>query len=187
MEAASGELIGALWWSVVGGLTSLEVLAAGFLVGWLVRSAGQAVLGGVAIAVVLFGISQAFTDLPEGAEIVWLALPLTLIAPVAWALAGFFLHRWVRGQAATDPANVGLRLLEAAMGGAVGGVLGGAVGIGAGIVFVELFQVSSFEGAAGFLVFLGFGLPGVVLGFLAGAIVGWRRRRTRPSAAPAAD
>lgn len=39
-------------------------------------------------------------------------------------------------------------------------VLGGAVGIGAGIVFVELFQVSSFEGAAGFLVFLGFGLPG---------------------------
>jgi hypothetical protein len=51
------------------------------------------------------------------------------------------------------------------------GVLGGAVlGVGAGLAWVEIFKISSFEGYSGVLVFFGFMPGGAILGGLAGAI-----------------
>jgi len=51
------------------------------------------------------------------------------------------------------------------------GVLGGAaLGVGAGLVWVEIFKTSNFEGYSGMLVFFGFMPGGAILGGLVGAV-----------------
>ena len=56
--------------------------------------------------------------------------------------------------------------------GLVLGALGGAaLGIGAGLVWVEIFKTSSFEGYSGMLVFFTFMPLGAVIGGLSGALV----------------
>lgn len=51
------------------------------------------------------------------------------------------------------------------------GILGGAaLGIGAGLLWVELFQTSNFEGSSDMLVFFTFMPLGAVVGGLAGAV-----------------
>ena len=52
------------------------------------------------------------------------------------------------------------------------GALGGAaLGIGAGLVWVELFKTSSFEGYSGMLVFLTFMPLGAAIGGVGGALL----------------
>jgi hypothetical protein len=52
------------------------------------------------------------------------------------------------------------------------GALGGAaLGIGAGLVWVEIFRTSSFEGYSGMLVFFTFMPLGAVIGALSGALL----------------
>ncbi len=56
--------------------------------------------------------------------------------------------------------------------GLVLGALGGAaLGIGAGLVWVEIFKTSSFEGYSGMLVFFTFMPLGAAIGGLSGALV----------------
>ncbi len=56
--------------------------------------------------------------------------------------------------------------------GLVLGALGGAaLGIGAGLVWVEIFKTSNFEGYSGMLVFFTFMPLGAVIGGLAGALL----------------
>lgn len=56
--------------------------------------------------------------------------------------------------------------------GMVLGALGGAaLGVGAGILWVELFKTSHFEGYSGMLVFFTFMPLGAILGGLCGAIL----------------
>ena len=55
--------------------------------------------------------------------------------------------------------------------GLVLGVLGGAaLGIGAGLVWIEIFKTTSFEGDSGMLVFFTFMPLGAVIGGLGGAL-----------------
>ena len=55
--------------------------------------------------------------------------------------------------------------------GLVLGAMGGAaLGMGVGLAWVEIFNVSNFEGYGGMLVFFGFLPGGAILGGLAGAI-----------------
>ena len=56
--------------------------------------------------------------------------------------------------------------------GLVLGVLGGAaLGIGAGLIWVEVFQTTGFEGYSGMLVFFTFMPLGAVIGGLGGALL----------------
>jgi hypothetical protein len=56
--------------------------------------------------------------------------------------------------------------------GLVLGALGGAaLGIGAGLVWVEIFKTTSFEGYSGMLVFFTFMPPGAVIGGVGGALM----------------
>lgn len=50
-----------------------------------------------------------------------------------------------------------------------GGMIGGIVGIVVGLVSVSVFNISSFEGYSGMLVFFTFMPVGAILGALAGA------------------
>jgi hypothetical protein len=52
----------------------------------------------------------------------------------------------------------------------LGAIAGGVIGIGAGFIWTEVFQTSSFEGYSGMLVFYTFMPIGILLGGLTGAI-----------------
>ncbi|PHP68796.1 hypothetical protein CSC94_02035 [Zhengella mangrovi] len=62
----------------------------------------------------------------------------------------------------------------ALLGAILGAVLGGFVGFGAGFAYVELANVTDFEGASGYAVVF-WSLLGVVVGLVTGIIVGVRR------------
>lgn len=173
-------LVEAAFWSVVHGFAMPTVVLPALVVGWMAPRAGIAVLGGVAIAVALFLYSHAFGSLPEGATVIWWLLPLGLVPPVAWALGSFLVFRRLRALAGGDRSHPGLRAIDAVVGALVGAVVLGAAALAAGSLYADLAQVSSFEGAAGYLVVFGFGVPGILLGLMAGAVLGWRRRR-RPA------
>ncbi|HTV70289.1 MAG TPA: hypothetical protein VMF90_17315 [Rhizobiaceae bacterium] len=67
----------------------------------------------------------------------------------------------------------------------VGGALGFGVGLGAGILIVEVTDMSCFEGACGFFAFF-LGLGGVLVGAVAGLIFALRRARRGGRSATAA-
>lgn len=52
----------------------------------------------------------------------------------------------------------------------LGAIVGGVVGIGFGLVWIDLFHTSSFEGYSGMLVFYSFMPIGIIVGALTGAI-----------------
>ena len=167
--------------SLVGGFTSMSVILPSMLVGWLSRSGWQAMSLAAVAAFVVFLLSIA-GGLPEGAAIPWWAVPASLVAPCAWALATFLVASRIRGRAARDPADIAVRIARAAVGALVGAIVIGAAALALGVAYVEVAEVGQFEGAAGYLVFLGFACPGAVAGFVLGAVLGWRRKRPQPSA-----
>lgn len=65
----------------------------------------------------------------------------------------------------------------------LGLIAGGAIGVGVGMICVEVFQVSNFEGGAGMLVFFVFMPIGAILGGIAGAVLlGWIGARAKARA-----
>jgi hypothetical protein len=52
----------------------------------------------------------------------------------------------------------------------LGAIVGGIIGVGAGLIWTEVFQTSSFEGYSGTLVFFTFMPIGIILGGLTGAV-----------------
>ena len=76
-------------------------------------------------------------------------------------------------------ARFGLYLLATLL----GAVLGAAVGIGLGLIYVELANVSDFEGQSGFVVGFCFAPAGLLLG---GGLGIWLARSMTKPAPPAA-
>jgi hypothetical protein len=52
----------------------------------------------------------------------------------------------------------------------LGAIVGGVVGIGLGMIWINVFHTSSFEGYSGMLVFYSFMPIGIIVGALTGAI-----------------
>jgi len=172
MEPASMGLT-LLMMSVVGGLTALPNVLGGLALGWFCRGWWQVVLA----AVVMHGVLLALmlpAGLPEGATLVWVALPLGVVGPLAWCAAGFALRRHVM-----TPGSIGERVVGAVAGLVMGGAAGGTIGLVLGELYVTLARVSTFEGAAGYAVFFLFVLPGVGIGAVIGAVLAWRWSRPR--------
>lgn len=65
--------------------------------------------------------------------------------------------------------------MRAALGALLGAIFGGVTGVLLGLAWVEIFAVSSFEGASGYLVGFLFLPAGILLGAVAGGI--WLHRR----------
>jgi len=59
----------------------------------------------------------------------------------------------------------------------LGGGLGLVAGLVVGLVGIDLFEVSCFEGYCGYLVVLAYAPGGLILGAIAGAVLGWGRRK----------
>ena len=67
--------------------------------------------------------------------------------------------------------KIALLALLALLGLALGTLGGAALGIGAGLVWVEIFKTTSFEGYSGMLVFFTFMPLGAAIGGIAGALL----------------
>jgi hypothetical protein len=168
--------------TVLLGLISPLVFIPAILVGWFARSWIWVVAGAVLIALV--GLGFTLTELPAGAQMVWAAAPLGIVAPLVWAAAIFTLRRWMRQRSAAEPGHAGVRVVWLLVGLVLGAVAGGILGIALGTLYVEVTQASNFEGAAGYFIFL-FCMPvGVLLGAIIGTVIGWRLsgRRAVPPA-----
>lgn len=164
--------------SIFSALANPLVFLPAIVIGVVARAWWQVVLGAVLLTAALLGISIATTPLPEGGSRVWTTVPLGVIAPLAWAAVAFRFKQWrrARGGASGSP---GATLAWVFGGVFLGLIVGAAVGVGAGMLFVELAHVSSFEGASGYLVFFAFMPGGAILGAIAGGILGaWRARRS---------
>ncbi|MGE0718923.1 MAG: hypothetical protein AB7P02_25985 [Alphaproteobacteria bacterium] len=172
------DLVSAVLLSIAAGAASPAVFVPAIVVGWIARSARMATLGAVAIAAVLIGMA-AMEPLPEGARRVWWLMPLGVVAPLAWTLAVFALRRWLGRRTAARPGDPLARGVWSILGLIAGGLVGGVIGLLLGMAYVELAEVSSFEGLAGYTVMFLFVLPGILIGMIAGAILGWRLPRAR--------
>lgn len=175
-------LISALLRSVLHGLSSPTTIVIGLGLGWLCRQWWQVVVAALAMQAVFFGYFY-FVNLPPEARVMWAALPLGLIAPLAWCAAGFQLKRWLKARSASSTGGGVPRAAWIIIGVIVGGIVGGAVGVGIGVAYVDLAKVSNFEGGAGMMVAFVF-MP---LGVIAGAVIGGvfaSRRAGRAAAKP---
>jgi hypothetical protein len=166
------DLVEALAESFLGGLIDPLVLVPAIAIGALARKWWQALLGALAVAAAVFAVGF-FHDLPEGAEMVWAAVPVAALAPVAWSAAAFLGARRWRARAERGLRSVWPSVVGVAVGLVFGGLIGGIAGTAFGAWYVEAAQVSNFEGASGYVVVFLFLFPGVIIGAAAGAIVGW--------------
>lgn len=179
------ELAGVVLQNMLAALMSPIVVLPALLLGWLTRKPWQAVLGGVALAALLFELA-VIRRVPESVSMVAAAVPLGLVAPVVWALATLYLRRWMH---ARDRASGGhgrspwARAARTVLGGVAGSLPGALCGFGVGVLYVELANVSQFEGHAGYVAMFGFGTAGLVLGALAGMVLAfrWGRGATPPT------
>jgi hypothetical protein len=154
------------------GLVSPTVILPAIVIGLLCRRWWQVFAAVVILCFVFLAIQIA--TLPSEAMIVWYTTPIGLIAPMAWASAAFALRRRLGPSHADTPGRrAGWRVVATFAGLLLGGVLGGAIGIGLGLLAVEAFHISSFEGKSGYLVFFAFMPLGALLGMTAGGLLGW--------------
>jgi hypothetical protein len=165
---------------ILFGLVSPLVAVPAFLYGMVVRRWWLVPIGAAALAALF--VALAF----EEGEIGWLAAPVTVLPPLAWSASGYYFGRW-RRQHRGDERTGFARVVAIVAGLLLGAAAGAIAGFGLGLAYVELAQVSSFEGLAGYVAVFLFGLPGLVIGAIAGAVAGAmiNRRLGARRAAPA--
>ena len=152
----------------------------GIVIGWLARTHTQRVVGAVAITAAITLLSL-FEELPQGAQRIWGAIPLSVIAPLIWVFAVAALKHWMRPGADAAPRAGRIRFVGAVIGTVLGAPLGAAIGIGIGLAAVEIYEISAREGGAGYFVMFLFFPPGLLIGAITGAVLGYRwsiRRKT---------
>jgi hypothetical protein len=166
---------------ILFGLISPAIALPSFLYGAVVRRWWLVPIGAAALAALFLAI--AFDD----AEFVWAAAPVALVPVLAWCTAGYRFGRWRRSRRGkTEPAGFA-RAASIVAGLLLGGVAGTAAGLGLGAAYIDLAQVSSFEGLSGYVVVYLFMAPGLIIGAIAGAIIAAmiNRRLGARGAAPA--
>jgi hypothetical protein len=171
------ELLGRI---VLFGLISPLTAVPAFLYGMVVRRWWLVPVGAVGLAAIFAALGF------EEGEVVWLAAPVAVVPPLAWAAAGYYVGRWRRARPGGVPATLA-RGASIVAGLVLGAVAGAVAGFAIGMAYVELAQVSSFEGLAGYVVVFLFALPGLVVGAILGAVIGGmiRRRLDARQASPA--
>lgn len=156
-------------------LTSPWLFVPAIAVGWLARTRLQLLLGVGAIGLVSIAMTL-MQHRPDSGYIVYWFMPTVFVSPLVWAFATSKLKGLLRRESpegAPDGKRAAMRAVIGGVGGAViGGVLGGLLGALIGSISADLFNVSNFEGQAGYYVAILFVLPGIVIGAVAGAIAG---------------
>jgi hypothetical protein len=166
------EMAGLIAQIVVFGLLSPGIAVSAFLAGWIARRWWLVPVAAVVIAAVFATISMVNLDAPADSEIVWAAVPFTIVAPLVWCSAGFYFGRWRRSRHVKSGSPGAARVASILAGVVTGAAIGTLAGLGLGEAYVTLARVSSFEGLAGYVVVFLFMLPGLLIGAAAGGAVG---------------
>ena len=172
MDRLPGLALAVIW----GGLTSPVNILGGLVLGWLCRRWWHVPVAAVVLEAAVF-VTLVRWNLPAEGELVLAFLPLGLVGPLAWCAAGFALRRALAGPDGARAGGVAARIVSVAVGVVVGAAAGAGLGLLLGEAYVAWAKVSSFEGASGYLVVFGCGLPGLVIGSGLGAWLGWRLSR----------
>ncbi len=161
---------------LVSGLASPLIFLPSLAIGWLVRRWWQVVLGAIVVGVVS-DAEIMLIELP-GATLDWTQAPLGFVAPLAWCAVGFVAHGWQRrtgrvrreGERRAWPVAAGMML---------GALIGAASALGTGLLYLRTgqlgFHTLSFgqaNAADHETVFFQYLFPGLLLGQLAGGLIG---------------
>ena len=155
-------------------LTNPFIFVPGIVIGWLARSRAQLIGGAVLIAAIITVLSF-LEPLPPGGQRVWGAIPIAVVGPLIWVFAVSALKTWMRREGEAAPSGGRLKIVRAVIGLVIGAALGAGIGLGLGFAAIEIFNISSFEGGAGYFVAFLFFVPGLLIGAIVGAVVGYRR------------
>jgi len=158
--------------AVLGSLLRPTIFVPAIALGWFARRWWQVVAAAILIALA-WSAFILLKGLPPGAEFVWAATPLRVVAPLAWCSAGFLLRRhWYARETPVGKVRF-RRVVYVLLGFVLGGVVGGVAGFAIGSAYVTAAHVSLFEGLSGYVVVYTFAFPGAIIGMVAGVIVAW--------------
>jgi len=176
------DFLQALVQSVLLGLISPTVILPAIAIGLVARRWRQVIVATLVLVAVLLTIS--LSQLLPGAIMAWEIAPIAIVAPLAWASATFALRRWMGRREPAGGNSSAKRVVALLLGLVLGAIGGGAIAVGIGVLWVDVFEVSHFEGGAGYLIFLLFLPLGILIGAPLGAFLGWHLARPRPAIAP---
>src|SRR5215204_5090565 len=115
---------------ILFGLVSPLVAVPAFLYGMVVRRWWLVPIGAAALAALF--VALAFGE----GEVVWFAAPMTVLPPLAWSAAGYYVGRWRRRRRGDEPAGVA-RAAAIAAGLLLGAAAEAVAGFGLGLAYIE--------------------------------------------------
>jgi hypothetical protein len=173
---------------LISGLASPFIFAPSFAIGWFARRWWYLPIG----AVLLTLLDQAEIVLIElpGAQPDWALLPLGVVPPLCWCVAGFAMRRWQQREMQRRSSQA-IRALPVIAGMIVGAIIVAAAALGVGLLYLHTDQLefhafglerSTSSSAPYEAIFFQYLFPGLLLGELAGGLIGrvFGRPRARP-------
>lgn len=160
---------------LISGLASPFIFLPSLAIGWLARRLWQVLLGAVVVA----ALSEAEVLLIElpGATPDWGQQPFGVVAPLAWCTGGFLLRSWQRRTSRLRQGSV--RALPVIAGMTLGAIIVAALALGVGLLYLQdgsleyhTMQFSPASGADYETVFFQYVFPGLLLGQIAGGMIG---------------
>ena len=169
---------------LISGLASPFIFLPSLAIGWFARRGWQVLLG----AVVVSALSEAEVLLIEfpGATPDWAQQPLGVIAPLAWCTGGFLLRSWQRRTSGLRQGPI--RALPVIAGMTLGAIIVAALALGVGLFYLRdgeleyhTMRFGSAPGADYETIFFQYVFPGLLLGQIAGGMIGrvWGRAIVR--------
>src|SRR5689334_3920573 len=118
-----------LFAQLVSGLASPFIFVPSLAIGWFARRWWQVLFGAVVFSI-LDSAEVMLIEMP-GAQPDWALMPLGVVPPLCWCVAGFAMRRWSRREAQRRSQQV-LRALPVVSGMVVGAISVAAAALGVG-------------------------------------------------------
>ena len=167
-----------LFAQLISGLASPAIFVPSFVIGWFVRRWWQVLIGAVLVAVVS-DAEVMLIEMPD-AKPDWSTEPLAFIAPLCWCAAGFAMRAWSRRETQRRSAQA-TRALPVVAGMMLGAVVTAAAALGVGLFYLHTDQLefhafglgrTTDTSAPHEAIFFQYLFPGLLLGQLAGGLIG---------------
>ena len=149
-----------------------------FVIGWFVRRWWQVLIGAVLVAVVS-DAEVMLIELPD-AKPDWSTEPLAFIAPLCWCAAGFAMRAWSQRERQRRSPQA-TRALPVVAGMMLGAVVIAAAALGVGLLYLHTDQLefhafglgrTTDTSAPHEAIFFQYLFPGLLLGQIAGGLIG---------------
>jgi hypothetical protein len=160
---------------LISGLASPFIFIPSLVIGWFARRGWQVLVG----AVIVTTLSEAelmLIELPD-ATLDWGHEPLVVVAPLAWCASGFLLRAWQRRASRLRQGSI--RALPVVAGMTAGAIIVAALALGVGLLYLRegaleyhTMQFGPARGADYDTIFFQYVFPGLLLGQMAGGMIG---------------